>query len=112
MNGEVRDDIAAPADKLEKLKATILKARSKAARLKATYDWHNFEVAEKYDAGMRYYGGLKPAWDAYTAANENLQHAYAVEDEASWEMLKVHEMLGTRMPVLYMSNKVLSGEYR
>ena len=50
--------------------------------------------------------------DAYTAANENLAHVYAVEDEASWEMLKVHEMLGKRMPVFYMSNKVLSGEYR
>ena len=61
---------------------------------------------------MRYYSGLKPAWDAGTAAKENLEHAYAVEDEASWEMLKVHELLRARMPVFYMSNKVLSGEYR
>lgn len=111
-NGELRDDIAAPADKLATLRAMILKARSKAAKLKTTYDWHNFEVAEKYDVGMRYYSRLKPAWDAYTAAKEDLEHAYAVEDEASWEMLKVHELLGTRMPVLYMSNKVLSGECR
>ena len=79
-NGEIREDVAAPADKLEKLEATILKARSKAAKLKTSYDVHNYEVAEKYDAGMRYHSGLKPAWDAYSVAKEELEHAIAVED--------------------------------
>ena len=72
---------------------------------------HNHEVAEKYDAGMRYHSGLKPAWDAYIVAKEELEHAIAVEDEPSWEMLKVHKLLGARMPILLMSGKVLSGEY-
>ena len=44
-------------------------------------------------------------------AKNELQHANAVEDEASWELLKVHELIDTRMPVRCMSNKVLRGEY-
>ena len=61
---------------------------------------------------MRYHSGLKPAWDAYVVAKEELEYAIAVEDKASWEMLKVHKLLGTRMPILLMSGKVLSGEHR
>ena len=110
-NGELREDIAAPADKLEKLKATILKARSWAAELATAYDWHNQAVADGYAAGLRYSSWLKATWDAYEAAKEELHHANAVEDEAILEMRKVHELLGTRMPVLFMSNKLLSGKY-
>ena len=108
-NGELREAIAAPAAKLDKVKATILKARSRAAELATAYDRHNQAVVAGYAPGHRYSSGLNARWDAYEAAKEELHHANAVEDEASLEMLKVHELLGTRMAVHCMSNKLLSG---